>query len=847
MRLMKALLIGACPLVLSAMPALAQSTGSQELETVIVSGTRVNLSGLSSSTPVSKQMSTITQDFIATQTPGQTVFQSLNMLPGFTFTNNDPYGTSGGNIRMHGQSGNHISLTLDGLPLNDTGNYAVYTNQMIDPEVTGRVSINQGTTDVDSPTAAVTGGSIGIQSVRPDEAFGVMGEASFGTYDYQRYFAKLDTGSFGPYNTRAYLTGSYSDYDKFKGPGQLRKSQLNFDVYQDMGSIGWVNFAMHYNRNRNNSYYSPYYYGGGVNKDDWKDSGDYQSSCTAASVTTGKIDAADSCTNWYKLRINPSDTANARLSSLWHLTKDLTLTVDGNVQYTLANGGGSTAINEHSGQMVGSTGTYSKTASTATVTPFGCISGANGGCDLNGDGDILDTVRVYSPSNTNTRRWGFNTSLIYAIADGQTLRMAYTLDYGVHRQTGQYSRIGTSGPYSVFGGWDDADHQVVAADGTDIRKRDRTSHAILNQASFDYEGNWLDDMVQLSLGARMPFFERQLDQNCYTQIKTSNVLCTTETPSAKADDGTVTFTSVGTSTKYIAPQYGALSYNRFLPHLGATFMPLGKEHQFFIAYTQEMAAPQTDSLYASTGSIDSATSSVASYSAVNKSKPETSTSYTIGYRYIGEDLKGSVTLWNTQAKNRLISSYDQDAGVSTYHSVPGVNYAGVDFDLGYSLTNDLWVYGSGSYTSARILSDITVGTATTGGKTSVLYAYTGGKQIAEVPNWTFAGRLQYSPFAGAKFGFEGQYVGRRFATDDNVNSHVPGYFVANLDTSYDLDSIGFTGSSIRLNVDNLFNRHYYGSISTQSCYNAAKSGCTSAPYLNPSALRTISVTLIAKY
>ena len=58
------------------------------------------------------------------------------------FTNNDPYGTSGGDIRIHGQDGNHISLTLDGMPLNDTGNYAVYTNQMIDPEVIDRVSVN---------------------------------------------------------------------------------------------------------------------------------------------------------------------------------------------------------------------------------------------------------------------------------------------------------------------------------------------------------------------------------------------------------------------------------------------------------------------------------------------------------------------------------------------------------------------------------------------------------------------------------------------------------------------------------------------------------------------------------
>ena len=105
-----------------------------------------------------KQRSVITQEFIDRQPAGQSIFETLNKVPGFNFTNNDPYGNSGGNIRIHGYDGNHISFTWDGMPLNDTGNYATYTNQIVDPEIIGRASVNQGTTDVDSPTAAATGG-----------------------------------------------------------------------------------------------------------------------------------------------------------------------------------------------------------------------------------------------------------------------------------------------------------------------------------------------------------------------------------------------------------------------------------------------------------------------------------------------------------------------------------------------------------------------------------------------------------------------------------------------------------------------------------------------------------------
>jgi len=120
MRLSKLLSLSVCPIAIVAVmaPAFAQSTGTEAVETVVVTGTKLKLSGVMNAVPVAKEKSIITSDFLETQTSGQTVFQSLNFMPGVNFTNNDPYGTSGGNIRMHGQDGNHISLTLDGMPLN---------------------------------------------------------------------------------------------------------------------------------------------------------------------------------------------------------------------------------------------------------------------------------------------------------------------------------------------------------------------------------------------------------------------------------------------------------------------------------------------------------------------------------------------------------------------------------------------------------------------------------------------------------------------------------------------------------------------------------------------------------
>ena len=52
------------------------------------------------------------------------------------------------------------------------------------------------------------------------------------------------------------------------------------------------------------------------------------------------------CTSFYGVRINPSDTGNIRLSSLFHITDTLSLTVDPSIQYVLANGGGYTSLSE---------------------------------------------------------------------------------------------------------------------------------------------------------------------------------------------------------------------------------------------------------------------------------------------------------------------------------------------------------------------------------------------------------------------------------------------------------------------------------------------------------------------
>ena len=212
--------------------AFAQSTGSiateEELTEVTVTARRgPRAIGNVTEQNAAKSRVTVTEEYLESQAPGQSVFQSLNLVPGVNFTNSDPYGTSGGNLRLRSFDGSRVSVTFDGVPLNDTGNYALFTNQMLDPELISAVDVNLGTTDVDSPTASATGGSVAYRTRNPSQELGGTAVVSKGDFGYSRLFGVIDSGEFGPWKTTAFLAGSYQSYNKFKGPGGLQKKQIN--------------------------------------------------------------------------------------------------------------------------------------------------------------------------------------------------------------------------------------------------------------------------------------------------------------------------------------------------------------------------------------------------------------------------------------------------------------------------------------------------------------------------------------------------------------------------------------------------------------------------------------------
>src|SRR3954451_17042329 len=170
--------------------ASAQSTGTVEAEkqAIVVTGTRARDVGGVQTPDTPKAKVVLTQEIISRSNPGQSILDTINLVPGVSFQNNDAYGSSGGTLNIRGFDSSRISLTFDGIPLNDSGNYAIFSNQQLDPELIEQVNVNLGTTDVDSPTASAVGGTVNLRTLTPTNDMGVRVNAGIGRYDYYRFF-----------------------------------------------------------------------------------------------------------------------------------------------------------------------------------------------------------------------------------------------------------------------------------------------------------------------------------------------------------------------------------------------------------------------------------------------------------------------------------------------------------------------------------------------------------------------------------------------------------------------------------------------------------------------------------
>ncbi|HWH17858.1 MAG TPA: TonB-dependent receptor [Allosphingosinicella sp.] len=875
------LLCATTALILPAM-ASAQSTGTVDFEEeeIIVTGSRTD-QGVGGvvlpDTPKAKAV--LTQEFIARQNPGQTILDTVNQVPGVSFQNNDAYGSSGGTLTIRGFTSDRISLTFDGIPLNDTGNYAIYSNQQIDPELIDQVNVNLGTTDVDSPTASAVGGTVNYRTLIPRETLGARVSASVGQFDFHRVFGMIETGNLTSFGTRAWLAASKASNDNpFNNYGRVNKQQYNARLYQPLGGNDFVSIAGHYNQNRNNFFGSlPLRHdadrtvgsGSGNRYPRNADEREYNINYPCMINTTaraGLADVANTCGTEFDRRYNPSNTGNIRGASRFGITDNVVLTIDPSFQYVKANGGG-TATAREAGRDINPAGGIANCTTVTTGANVRCRAGYLGGSpffgrDLNGDGDILDTVTVLAPSQTQTNRYGVIANLRWDINDFHNFRASYTFDRGRHRQTGEVGLLDIGGePLDVF----PVNDPQTDVTGTVLQKRDRKSYAILNQVAGEYRGEFLNEALVVNAGLRVPFFKRDLNQYCFTSSASGFVECFGQDAAREAEYAALNPT-------HAPPQRRVFKYSEVLPNIGAVY-DLTPQVSAFASFAKGLSVPGTDSLYnAFFFPVDNERA---------RPDPETSNSFDLGLRYRTGRIQAMVTGWLTKYQNRLASAYDPELEQTVYRNLGDVDKYGLDGSISYRPLRELLLYVFGSWNKSEIKDNLQLAgnttfdceSATPGTPTTLRNcAFTAGQREAGSPTYTFGGTVRGSvgPF---DLGLTGKRTGARYVFDTNLpvftgdvdcpgtvaagcpagsaaptqifGAKAPAYWLVNLDARYSLAGMGLDRTYVQLNVYNLFDQFYVGGFGggLSQSINASTGVYGGPPFVQIGAPRTVSATL----
>lgn len=782
--------------------AMAQSTGSQDFDAgtdIVVTGKKGDEAVGGVRIPDSpKAKVVITSELIQRQRPGQSINEVLNLVPGVSFTNNDPWGSSGGSFTIRGFDSSRISQTFDGIPLNDSGNYAVYTNQQLDPELIENVNVNLGSTDVDSPTASAVGGTVNINSLTPSNklsalaigTYGNIAAPGSGSRPFTRAFGLIQTGDFTGHGTTAWFAASNAhNVGAFANYGVVQKSQYNAKLRQEIGSNGdFVSVAMNYNVNRNNFGGSPLTAAGFVTADGTittsKRSRFYNiaggNTCTLAAARPGVADTTNNCGTSFERRYNPSNNGNIRLNSRFTLTDGLIFSVDAAYQTVKANGGGTVGAREGANQVNGQ-------------AVYGFMGNAYYfGRDLNGDGDLLDTVTLLAPSQTKTNRYTAVANLSYELDQNNRIRLSYTFDRAKHRQTGELGIVGINGePLDVF----PVNNPLLDVNGNVVEKRNRKSFATLNQVAGEYRGQFLEDRFTVLLGLRAPFFKRDLNNFCYTTASNGNVDCISSgAVAAYQASKPYVIGTTGAPTGSALPQQRSYKYDKLLPNVGFTFK-ITPTTSIAANYAKNLSVPGTDTLYNSLY--------IPASSAAAQPRAETSDSYDLSLRYQQSIVQAAVTGWYSKYKNRIVSAYNDACDCSVDTNLGAVEKYGVDGSISVRPVPQLLAYVFGSYIHSEIKDNVAGANGT--------IVPTAGKRERATPEYMFGGRLQ-GTVGSFDLGAQVKRTGSRYLNDINTLKF-GAYTVVDLDLRWSLAKLGLEKTAVQLNVSNLFDVFYVGSFS----------------------------------
>jgi iron complex outermembrane receptor protein len=276
---------------------------------------------------------------------------------------------------------------------------------------------------------------------------------------------------------------------------------------------------------------------------------------------------------------------------------------------------------------------------------------------------------------------------------------------------------------------------------------------------------------------------------------------------------------------------GSISAEKaFLPQAGVNFM-LNETSEVFASASQNMRAyqPGVSGPFSQT--------QLAFDTGFPNLKPETSTSYEVGYRYNGETVKASFAAYRTDFQDRLLSVAVTQGIVSvpgTFVNVGAVQSTGMEATVIWNMTTNWNWFNALTLNNSQYMSDYLNGTTVVN---------TNGKQVVDAPRVMFNTELGYE--SGNWFGnLGGKYTGERYYTYLNDNK-VDAYVVANAAAGYRKKKVaGLDEMSVTLSVTNLLDKKYFSTIGSNGFAASDPNGAFAT--LQEGAPRQIFLTLSGK-
>ncbi|HQD37012.1 MAG TPA: TonB-dependent receptor [Thermodesulfovibrio thiophilus] len=231
-------------------PAPAGQQNDTKLPEVVVTGEKIMTPTKQTGETVYTGTELTTKGLELSGERGKTnIYEAISILPGVVFESPDSnnLATEQTNIRVRGIRGYLGAMTVEGIP-NYGGNPMGPRAYIYDLENFESISLYKGAVPGDLGVGVGNrGGAIELRPLWADEKFGLKLSQSVGSFEYKRTFLRLDSGTIGSVQTRLSLSYSFTEQDKWKGPGDIGpRNNFNFTFVQPVGETIeiklWANF-----------------------------------------------------------------------------------------------------------------------------------------------------------------------------------------------------------------------------------------------------------------------------------------------------------------------------------------------------------------------------------------------------------------------------------------------------------------------------------------------------------------------------------------------------------------------------------------------------------------------------